>query len=121
VLLAAPSIHAQALYAVFDTNTGEVSGKTAARHTSAEFVALFTDIVIDQLRGKEIRVIADNLSAHKSRPVTDFLAGAPRSSLALHSDLLFLAEFRSSCGSARSSPMSSRGVVTCDLDLKRKL
>ena len=33
--------------------------------------------MIDQPRGKEIHVIADNLSAHKSRPVTDFLAGHP--------------------------------------------
>jgi len=36
------------------------------------------DIVIDQPRGKEIHVIADNLSAHKSRPVTDFLAVHPK-------------------------------------------
>src|SRR5438445_3837550 len=62
------------LYAAFNTKTGEVLGKTAARHTSAEFVAFLTDIVIDQPRGKEIHVIADNLSAHKSRRVDGFLA-----------------------------------------------
>jgi hypothetical protein len=33
--------------------------ETAPRHTSAEFVAFLTDIVIDQPRGKEIHVIAD--------------------------------------------------------------
>jgi hypothetical protein len=55
-----------------------VLGKTTARHTSAEFVAFLTDIVIDQPRGKEIHVIADNQSAHKSRPVTDFLAVHPK-------------------------------------------
>jgi DDE superfamily endonuclease len=55
-----------------------VLGKTAARHTSAGFVAFFTDIVIDQPRGKEIHVVADNLSAHKSRAVTDFLAVYPK-------------------------------------------
>src|SRR6266576_2930210 len=65
-------------YAAFNTKTGEVLGKTAARHTSAEFAAFLTDIVIDQPRGKEIHVIADNLSAHKSRPVTDFLAVHPK-------------------------------------------
>src|ERR1700727_1859154 len=54
------------LYAAFNTKTGEVLGKTAARHTSAEFVAFLTDIVANQPRGKEIRVIVDNLSAHKS-------------------------------------------------------
>jgi transposase len=65
------------LYAAFNTKTGEVLGKTAARHTSAEFVAFLTDIVIDQPRGKEIHVIVDNLSAHKSGPVKDFLAAHP--------------------------------------------
>ena len=36
------------LYAAFNTKTGEVLGKTAARHTSAEFVAFLTDIVANQ-------------------------------------------------------------------------
>jgi transposase len=61
------------LYAAFNTKTGEVLGKTAARHTSAEFVAFLTDIVVNQPRGKEIHVIADNLSAHKTEQVKDFL------------------------------------------------
>lgn len=65
------------LYAAFNTKTGEVFGKTAARHTSAEFVAFLTDIVVNQRRGKEIHVIADNLSAHKTKLVTDFLAEHP--------------------------------------------
>src|SRR6516225_12076889 len=38
------------LYAAFDTKTGEVLGKTAARHTSAEFVAFLADIVVNQPR-----------------------------------------------------------------------
>jgi hypothetical protein len=42
------------LYAAFNTKTGEVLGKTAARHTSAEFVAFLGDIVVNQPRGKEI-------------------------------------------------------------------
>ncbi len=42
------------LYAAFNTKTGEVLGKTATRHTSAEFVAFLTDIVAHQARGKEI-------------------------------------------------------------------
>ena len=66
------------LYAAFNTKTGEVLGKTAARHTSAEFVAFLADIVANQPRGKEIRVIADNLSAHKSALVKDFLATHPK-------------------------------------------
>ena len=66
------------LYAALNTKTGEVLGKTAERHTSAEFVAFLTDIVINQPRGKEIHVIADNLSAHKSQTVRDFLEAHPR-------------------------------------------
>jgi transposase len=61
------------LYAAFNRKTGEVLGKTAARHTAAEFVAFLSDIVANQARGKEIHVIADNLSAHKRQPVKDFL------------------------------------------------
>ena len=66
------------LYAAFDTKTGEVLGKTAARHTSAEFVAFLADIVVNQPRGKEIHVIADNLSAHKTGQVEDFLHRHPK-------------------------------------------
>src|SRR5947208_13407985 len=62
------------LYAAFNTKTGEVFGKTAGRHTSAEFVAFLTDIAVNQPRGKEIHVIADNLSAHKTKRVDAFLA-----------------------------------------------
>src|SRR6202167_5605759 len=63
------------LYAALDRNTGEVLRKTAERHTSAEFVAFLADIVVNQPRGKEIHVIADNLSAHKTLQVAEFLEG----------------------------------------------
>jgi transposase len=65
------------LYAAFNTKTGEVLGKTAARHTSAEFVAFLADIVVNQPAAKEIHVIADNLSAHKTKRVTEFLDRHP--------------------------------------------
>jgi hypothetical protein len=42
-----------------------VLGKTAARHTSAEFVAYLTDVIVNQPRAREIHVLADNLSTHK--------------------------------------------------------
>ena len=66
------------LYAAFNTRTGEVLGKTAERHTSADFVAFLSDIVASQSKTKEIHVIADNLAAHKTETVKDFLAGHPR-------------------------------------------
>ena len=80
------------LYTAFNTKTGEVLGKTSERHTSAEFVAFLTDIVIDQPSGKEIHVIADNQSEHKSRAVVRLPGVSFQSSLGLHSDLFFLAE-----------------------------
>src|SRR5499425_2968329 len=65
------------LYAAFNTKTGEVLGKTTARHTSAEFVAFLTDLVVNQPKGKQIHVIADNLSAHKTKRVDEFLTEHP--------------------------------------------
>jgi transposase len=61
------------LYAAFNTRTGEVLGKTAERHTSAQFVAFLADILAAQPAGQEIHVIADNLSAHKTKAVQAFL------------------------------------------------
>jgi len=65
-------------FAAFNTKTGDVLGETAARHTSAEFVAFLTDIVVNQPRDKEIHVIADNLTAHKTGQVKAFLEAHPK-------------------------------------------
>src|ERR1700680_3577198 len=62
------------LYAALNTRNGEVVGKTAARHTSQEFVAFLAEVVANQPRGKEIHLIADNLSAHKTKRGEQFLA-----------------------------------------------
>src|ERR1035438_2563658 len=109
------------LYAAFNTKTGEVLGKTAARHTSAEFVAFLSDIVANQPRGKEIRVIADNLSAHKSALVKDFLAVHPK--VRLH----FTPTYSSWINQVElwfskiERDVIARGVFTSVPDLKRKL
>jgi transposase len=66
------------LYAAFDTRTGAVWGKTAERHTSAEFVAFLSDLVTHQPTRREIHVILDNLSAHKTKHVALFLAEHPK-------------------------------------------
>jgi transposase len=65
------------LYAAFNTASGEVIGKTVARHTSQEFVAFLTEVVANQPAGKELHVIADNLSAHKTARVQEFLSAHP--------------------------------------------
>ncbi|MCH6554770.1 MAG: IS630 family transposase [Acidobacteria bacterium] len=67
-----------ALFAAFDTKTGQVFGRTAARHTSAEFVAFLEELVATQPRRKEIHVILDNFSTHKTKQVHAFLAAHPR-------------------------------------------
>jgi len=61
------------LYAALNTMTGQVIGKTAERHTSEEFVSFLTDVVEQQPDRKEIHIIADNLSAHKTKRVQEFL------------------------------------------------
>src|SRR5258705_6826363 len=109
------------LYAAFNTKTGEVFGKTAARHTSAEVVAFLTDIVVNQPRGKEIHVIADNLSAHKTKRVDAFLAEhrnvhlhfTPTYSSWLNQVELWFAKIE--------RDVIARGVFTSVPDLKRKL
>src|SRR5271166_1286995 len=60
------------VYAALDTKAGKGHGKTAARHTSQEFVAFLADLVINQPRGKEFHLIVDNLSAHKTTRVEQF-------------------------------------------------
>jgi transposase len=62
------------LYAALETATGKVTGKTVAHHTSEEFVAFIASLVAEQPADREIHIIADNLSAHKTKRVADFLA-----------------------------------------------
>src|ERR1019366_1350984 len=61
------------LFAALNTATGAVIGKTAPRHTSAQFVAFLTDVVSSQTKGREIHVICDNVSSHKTDAVKMFL------------------------------------------------
>jgi len=64
------------LYAALDTQSGKVLGKTAALHTSQEFVKFLTEVV-ERAPAREVHIILDNLSAHKSQVVRDFLAAHP--------------------------------------------
>src|SRR5690606_25281888 len=70
------------LFAALNTTTGEVLGKTAPRHTSAQFVAFLTDVLASQPEGREIHVICDNVSSHKTALVSQFLDAHPN--LKLH-------------------------------------
>src|ERR1700691_4968256 len=61
------------LYAALDVKTGKVQGKTAERHTSAEFVDFLQQVVSGCKPRQEIHIILDNLSAHKTSQVEQFL------------------------------------------------
>ena len=96
-------------------------GRTAQRHTSAEFVAFLTDILINQPRGKQIHVITDNLSAHKSQQVKDFLTAHPR--IHLHFTPTYsswLNQVELWFGKIERYVIAA-GVFTSVSDLKRKL
>ena len=66
------------LYAARNTATGRVHGKTAARHTSREFVAFLQEVVSLCSSRQQIHIILDNLSAHKTPTVREFLQQHPR-------------------------------------------
>ena len=109
------------LYAAFNTRTGAVLGKAAARHTSAEFVAFLSDLVAHQPKQKEIHVILDNLSAHKTKKVEEFLAEHPK--VQLH----FTPTYSSWLNQVElwfakiERDVIARGVFTSVKDLARKL
>src|SRR6476659_451386 len=65
------------LYAALNTTTGEIIGQTVPRHTSAAFVDFLGDVVATQPSRREIHVIGDNLSAHKTKTVQAFLEAHP--------------------------------------------
>jgi transposase len=109
------------LYAALNTRSGEVLGKTAQRHTSEEFVAFLVDIVASQPRTREIHIIADNLSAHKTHRVQQFLDDhrnvhlhfTPTYSSWLNQVELWFAKIE--------RDVIARGVFTSVKDLARKL
>ena len=70
------------------TNTGKssrhcsrdlgVQGKTAKRHTSAEFIVFLRELVKKARWAKQIHIVLDNLSAQKTRAVEEFLEQNPK-------------------------------------------
>jgi len=66
------------LYAALDVKTGKVQGMTAARHTSQDFVAFLEGLVQRTPWARQIDVVLDNLSAHKTKDVERFLQEHPR-------------------------------------------
>jgi transposase len=109
------------LYAALNAQTGEVRGKTTARHTSLEFVAFLTELSSQQPKDQEIHVIVDNLSAHKTAHVTQFIETHPQVHLHFtptYSSWLNQVEL---WFSKIERDVIARGVFTSVKDLSRKL
>jgi transposase len=109
------------LYAALDVKTGHVHGKTARRHTSEDFLAFLTEIVERNPGSKEIHIILDNLSAHKTKAVAGFLEQnarvrfhfTPTYSSWLNQVEIWFAKIQ--------RDVIDRGVFTSVADLSRKL
>ena len=109
------------LYAALNVATGEVEGMTAARHTSAQFLRFLDPVIATQSPRREIHLIADNLSAHKTKAVAEWLVAHPRVTLhdtptyrswLNHVELWFATIERD---------MIARGICTSVADLRRTL
>src|ERR1700686_2975562 len=109
------------LYAALDTRSGEVIGQTSARHTSADFVDFLGEVVAQCRPKQEIHIILDNLSAHKTQAVRDFLEAHPQVRLHFtptYSSWLNQVEI---WFSKIQRDVISRGIFTSVADLGRKL
>jgi transposase len=109
------------LYAALNTATGHVQGKTAARHTSREFVDFLEQVAAGVEPEREVHIICDNLSAHKTKLVDAFLERhlqvrlhfTPTYSSWLNQVELWFSKVQ--------RDVIARGVFTSTADLARKL
>lgn len=112
---------ALSLYAALEVGTGRIEGMTAARHTSQEFVSFLDRVVATQSPRREIHLIVDNFSAHKTKAVAAWLAAHPRVHMHytptysswLNQVELWFSKIEREC--------IARGIFTSTLDLRRKL
>ena len=72
------------LFAAMNIATGEVLHDTRRRHTGRDVLGFFKLIDLHVPKGQELHVILDNLSAHKSQPVREWLAHPRRQRWHLH-------------------------------------
>jgi transposase len=109
------------LYAALNTRTGKVLGTPVEHHNSAAFVAFLESLLASVTGGREVHVILDNLSVHKSRHVQRFLKDHPR--LRFH----FTPTYSSWLNQVEiwfskiERDVIARGVFTSVKDLARKL
>jgi transposase len=109
------------LFAALNTATGEVLGMTAPRHTSEQFVGFLGDVVDSQPLGREIHVICDNVSSHKTGLVDAFLA--THTNVQIHYTPTYSSWLNQveNWFSRIQRDVISRGVFTSVKDLDKKL
>jgi transposase len=109
------------LYDALTTQADQVLAARSTRHTSSEFVDFLAQILASQPAGREVHVIADNLSAAKTKKVFEFLEANPTFRIhyaPTYSDWINQVEI---WFSKIHRDVISRGVFTSGKDLERKL
>src|SRR5205085_2269869 len=109
------------LFAALNTQSGKVLGQTVPRHTSAAFVDFLGDIVASQPARREIHVIADNLSTHKTQAVRTFLVAHPNVHLHFTPTYASWLNQIELWFSKIQRDLLARGIFTSVADLARKI
>lgn len=65
------------LFAALEVGTGKVTHKLSEKHTAADFIG-FMKKVVRRYEGRELHVILDNSSTHRTPAVTQWLANNPQ-------------------------------------------
>ena len=109
------------LYAALNPQTGQLMGQTAARHTSQEFVAFLEEIIATQPAEREVHVILDNFSAHRTPQVNQFLPQHPNVQFHFTPTYSSWLNQVESWFSKLQRDVIDRGIFTSVADLKRKI
>jgi transposase len=65
------------LFAAFNVQTGKITTRCFNRKRASEFLTFMNQVVKEHPKGKEIHVVLDNLSAHKTADVKEWLTRHP--------------------------------------------
>jgi transposase len=109
------------LYAALEVATGRVKGKATERHTSVDFLQFMGELVKEEPAAREIHVILDNQSTHKTKAVKAWLEEHPNVQFHFtptYSSWLNQVEI---WFSKIERDLIARGIFTSRTDLRRKL
>lgn len=109
------------LFAALNVKTGQVTGQPAPRHTSAQFVAFLQSLLAELPARQQVHIIADNLSTHRTKLVTEFLKQNSRVTLHFTPTYSSWLNQIENWFSKIERDLIARGVFTSVPDLKRKI